>query len=102
MAVDVVKRYMEKYQYAIFDRTIYKKAPEAVFTYVHCSSVSDFLHQILGNSEIAEQISVHVNLLLSLLSVSSCRLIQPINMDYNFIEVQPKGVCFNIKKKKFE
>jgi len=93
---------MDKYNYAIFDGAIYKKAPDAFFTYVHCSSVSDFLHHILGNSEIAEQISVHMVPLVSLLSVKSCRLIKPICVDFNFIEVQPKCVCFNIKLKKFE
>ena len=100
-AVDVLKRFMKKYQYGIFDGAIYKKAPGAAFTYVHCSSVHDFLHHILGNMEIAEHIAQHVNQLTNMLSPKSSRLIEPLVMDYNFIEVLPKYHCFDISKKKF-
>ena len=101
MAVDILRRFMKKYTYGIFDGAIYKKAPGAAFTYVHCSSVYDFLHHILGNAEIAEHIAPHITQLTSMLTPKSSRLIEPISMDYNFIEVQPKFYCFDIRKKKF-
>ena len=100
-AVDVVRRYMKACKYALFDGAVYKKAPEAVFTYVYCSSVSDFIHHILGNAEVADQIASFVQPLISLLSVKSCRIIEQMVIDYNYIEVQPKFVCFNIAEKRF-
>ena len=100
-AVDVLKRYMDKFNYGLYDGSVYKKAPDAAFTYVHCSDVSDFLHYILGNEEIAESLTLHIPTLVHLLSVKSCRLIQPLVLDYNYIEVQPKFTCFNIRRKEF-
>ena len=102
VAVDVVKRYMADHDFGLFDGSVYKKAPNAVYTYVFCSSVKIFLMNLLGNPEIAEEIVCYVTTLTTLLSESSCKLISPIKMDYNFIEVLPAGTCFNITKKKFE
>ena len=102
IAVDVVRRYMSDNDFGLFDGSVYKRAPCAVFTYVFCSSVKVFLMNLLGNSEIAEEIVSYVAILTTLLSESSCKLITPIKMDYNFIEVLPPGTCFNIEKKKFE
>jgi len=102
VAVDVVKRYMQDNAFALFDGCIYKKAPEAVFTFVYCSSVKIFLLNLLGNPEIAEEIVSFVSTLTSLLSEPSCKLILPIKMDYNFVECLPVGTCFNIELKKFE
>ena len=93
---------MNQFGFGIFDGSIYKKAPDACFTYVHCSSVKDFIHHILGNLEVADQIASYVNPIINLLSQKSCKIIQPISIDYNFIEVQPRGVCFNISRKTFE
>jgi len=102
IAIDVVKRFMLQFHYGLFDGSIYKKAPEAKFTFVFCSSVSDFIHSILGNAEIADMIAAHVTQIVNLLSVNACRLIKPITIDFNFIEVLPAGTCFNIEEKKFE
>jgi len=102
VAVDVLRRYMLQFGFGLFDGSVYKKAPNAKFTFVYCSTVNIFLHHILGNPEIADHIASHVTQLVSLLSVRSCRLIKPITLDYNYIEVLPYGTCFNIEKKKFE
>ena len=50
---------------------------------------------------VADIVAIHVHTLTSLLSEPACRLIKPINIDYNFIEVE-EGYCFNIEKKVFE
>jgi len=100
-AIDVVRRYMEQYNFGIFDGSIYKKAPEAEFTFVHCSSVKDFVHYIMWNIEVADQIASHVQAIINLLSEKCCRLIKQLTIDYNFIEVLPKGTCFDIEQKKF-
>jgi len=36
------------------------------------------------------------------MAVPSSRIIKPIIIDHNFIEVQPYGTVFNIEKKVFE
>lgn len=102
MSVDVLRRYMLQFKFGLFDGSVYKKAPEAKFTYVYCSTMHDFLHHILGNAEVADHIAAHVGQLVSLLSVRSCQLIKPITIDYNFIEVLPFGTCYNIEMKRFE
>ena len=86
----------------IYDGAIYRKPTEAKFTYVFCCSVSDFVHHVLGNVEIANAIAGQVTNIIALLSVPSCRLLKPINVDHNFIEVLPHGTVFNIEKKSFE
>ena len=101
-AVDLVRRYMTKFNFGLFDGSVYKKAPESKYTYVYCSTVNDFLHYIMGNGEVAEIVAPHVSVIVNLLSAKSCRIIHPITIDYNYIEVEPAGTCFNIKKKKFE
>ena len=101
-AVDVVKRVMDKFGLGIYGGCIYRKPKEAKFTFVYCSSVFDFIHSILGNSEVADVIAGQVSNLVALLSVPSCRILKPIVIDHNFIEVQPYGTVFNIDQKKFE
>lgn len=102
IAVDVVKRYMFDNAFGLFDGSVYKKAPESVYTYVFCSSVKVFLMNLLGNMEIAEEIISFVPLIITMLAEPSCRLIKPIAIDYNFVECLPSGTCFNIEMKAFE
>ena len=99
---EAVRLYMVQFNYGIYDGSIFKKVPAAKYTYVYSSSVYDFIHFILGSPAVADQIVSHVQPLINLLSVSSCRIIKPIVIDYNFIEVTPFGTCFNIKEKRFE
>jgi hypothetical protein len=100
-AVDTVQRFMREFNYAFFDSCVYRKPPEAKYTYVFTCTVSEFIHFILGNREVAESISSHTSTLISLLSNPACRLIKPIDIDYNFIEVLPAGTLFDIAGKCF-
>ena len=101
VAVDVVRRYMQRFHYSLYDGSIYKKVPHAKYTSVFCCSISDFMHHILGNPEVADAVAHHIGQIISLLKVKSCRLIQPIKIDYNYIEVLPRGTCFDIAGKRF-
>ena len=101
-SISAIRNYMTLNDYALFDGSVYKKAPHAKFTYVFCSSVHDFVHFLLGCPEIADQIVTQVTPIISLLSVSACRIIKPLIIDYNFIEVTPFGTCFNISEKCFQ
>ena len=102
MAVDVVKRYMKQFKYALYDGAVYKMVKESKFTYIFCSTVKNFLLHILGNVEVADQISSYVGQLTNLLSENSCQLIKAIVIDTDYIECLPYGTCFNIPEKKFE
>ena len=55
---------------------------------------------LLGNFEIADTITPLITQLTSLLSEPACPLLEPIKIDYNFIEVSD-GFCFDIEGKKF-
>ena len=101
-AIDVLKRFMDHFDLGIYDGCIYRKPPEAKFTFVFCSSVSSFVHYVLGNKEIANAIAGQISNIIALLSVPSCRLLKPLEMNFNYIEVLPYGTVFNIEKKCFE
>ena len=101
-AVDVVRRYMEEMNFGLFDGSVYNKPAHSKYTYVFTSDVHTFIHHILGNAEVANAIISYVSPIINLLSQKSCRLIKPILMDYNFIEVLPMGTCFDIRNKCFE
>ena len=101
-AVDVLHHFMLSKQYALCNGSIYRKAPESCFTYVYCCGVKEFVMRSLQNSKIANVLAQHVNNVISLLSNPACRLIKPIMIDYNLIEVQPRGTCFHIAGKFFK
>ena len=91
---------MKVYLFDILLGRVYKKIPEATYTYIYCTSVKDYLLNLLGNVEVADLIASHVTQLTTLLSEPACRLIKPIEIDYNFIEVEDQylfdiaGKCF--------
>ena len=93
---------MDKFEFGLYDGAIYKKCSEAVYTYVYACTVHTFINHIMGNPEVANEIILFSSQLINLLSEKSCRLIPQLVIDYNFIEVLPKGWCFNIEQKKFE
>ena len=97
-AVDVVRRFMDKFSVVLYDGCTYRKPPGAVHTYMYSGTVHDFIHTILGNAEVAEAIAAHTATLIGLLSVPACHLIKPITVDYNFIEVLPAGTPFDIER----
>lgn len=99
--MQAVQRFMREFNYAFYDSCVYRKPSEARYTYVFTCSVSEFIHFILGNREVAESISSHTSTLISLFSNPACRLIKPIEIDYNYIEVLPAGTLFDIAGKCF-
>ena len=86
----------------VYDGYLYKLAPEAKFTFIYCCTMKDFLLSLLGNVEIADILLPFVGVITGLLSEPACRLIKPLTMDLNLIEVLPPGTCFDIKRKEFK
>lgn len=80
---------------------MYKKAPEATETYVCFRSVKDYVMHILGDTAIADVVVPCVDKVCKLLSEPSCHIIQQMRIDYDYIEVHPKGWFFNIPEKTF-
>jgi len=72
-----------------------------MYTYVYCFSIKNFLLHLMEIGEIADIVTSEYTQLLRFLSKPACRLLQPLKMDFNFIEVND-GYCFNIEEKKFE
>ena len=91
---------MKVYLFDILLGRVYKKIPEATYTYIYCTSVKDYLLNLLGNVEVADLIASHVTQLTTLLSEPACRLIKPIEIDYNFIEVEDQYL-FDIAGRRF-
>ena len=54
---------------------------------IYCTSVKNYLLNLLSNFEISDIITLHITQLTSLLSEPACWLLKPIKIDYNFIEV---------------
>ena len=54
---------------------------------------------MLRNVEVADLIALHVTQLTTLLSELTCRLIKPIEIDYNFIEVEHQYLFDNAGKR---
>ena len=101
-AVDLLKRIMKVEGYGLCSGEIYKLVSDATFTFVYCGSVKDYLLKQMGNVEHADVLAPCWQQLVALLSETSCRLIKPIIIDHNYIEVLPSGTCFNLFKKCFE
>ena len=91
---------MKSNNYGLHDECIYKKLEECEYTYIYCTSVKNYLLNLLGNFDIADTITPHITQLTSLLSEPACQLLEPTKIDYNFIEVSD-GFCFDIEGKKF-
>ena len=91
---------LKVYLFNILLGRVYKKIPEATYTYIYCTSAKDYLLNLLGNVEVADLIAPHVTQLRTLLSEPACRLIKPIEIDYNFIEVEHQCL-FEIAGKRF-
>ena len=91
---------LKVYLFNILLGRIYKKIPEATYTYIYCTSVKNYLLNLPGNVEAANLIAPHVIQLTTLLSEPAFRLIKPIENDYNFIEVEHQYL-FDVAGKRF-
>ena len=91
---------MKVYLFDILLGRVYKKIPEATYTYIYCTSVKDYLLNLLGNIEVTDLTAPHVTQLTTLLLESPCRAIKPIKIGYNFKEVEDEYL-FDVAAKHF-
>ena len=100
-AVGLIERVMNDLDYQSHVGEVYRKVPQAKFTFVRSSSMNDFVHALLSNPKMAEVIAPQISSVISILSNSGCQIIRQIEFDYNLLEVKPQGCCFNIELKTF-
>ena len=70
-AVDVIRLVMEENSFSIRDGLIHKKAPEAVYTYIYCSTVKEYLLGLLEHVEIADVVAPHLMQITVLLRINA-------------------------------
>ena len=99
-SINLIRRVMKSNNDGLHDGCIYKKLEECEYIYIYCTSAKNYLLNLLDNFVIADIITPHLTQLTSLLSEPASRLLEPIKVDYSFIEVSD-GFCFDIKGKKF-
>ena len=99
-SVDLIRRAMKNNNYGLRDGCIYKKLEECEYTCIYCTSLKNYLSNLLGNFEIADIITPHITQLTRPLCKPTCWLLEPIKIDFNFVEVSD-GFCFDTEGKKF-
>ena len=102
IAAEFLSRVMKDKGYALYRGKIHKRPPEAVYTFLPCCTVEKFLNIVVKNAHIANVIIPVFCTLSNLLSNPHCQLIPQLVIDYNYVEVLPRGRCFNIQRKCFQ
>ena len=80
---------------------MFRKFPEGKFSFTRCCSVAEFVHASLTIGKIANILAAQVTNVINILSHPGCQIIRQLKFNYNLIEVEPTGVCFDIAAKKF-
>ncbi len=63
--------------------------------------MTEFLHSLLCNTQLANVFTSVLHPVASILSFKGCKIIRQIEIDYDLVEVKPYGVCFSFSKKSF-
>ena len=82
--------------------SFFLQIPRAKYTYLHSCDVETYLMALMKDMAIANTLAPVWKSLAGLMSHPGCQIISQIKIDLNFIEVLPRGRCFNIEKKCFE
>ena len=92
---------MEEQNCALFQGCVYKLAPMSTTTFTFYKTAKDYVMSILGNMMIADVVAGQANQISSLLSEPECTSLTQMKIDFDYIEVLPKGWFFKIDEKKF-
>lgn len=101
-AIALVKRIMVDQGCAMYDGEVYKKVRDGKFTFIMYKSLSSYVMGLLSDVKVADVLVPHIKQIIDLLSDPECGMVKQLVIDFNFIECQPFGYCFNIEKKCFE
>ena len=100
-SIKVIHCCMNEKGYTLHKGIIYSKVPEAKYTYIMCCTVATFLDSIVKNPSFTEIVEPNPKKLEELLTRRGCQIIPQIEINYDYIEVNPFGVCFSIAYKCF-
>ena len=95
-----IEKVMTICHHAIYRSNVYAKPDEAALTFVRMTDVSSYLHRLLGNETLRDNILRHFAPIEKFLSHPACEIIQQIKFDLDLIEVS-NGYCFSIKSRSF-
>ena len=95
-----IEKCMKICHHALYRSEVYTKPEGASFTFVIMMDVSSYLHKLLANELLRDQLITHFQTVEKILSHPACEIIQQIKFDVNLIEVS-NGYCFSIKSRKF-
>ena len=95
-----IEKCMKICHHALYRSEVYTKPEGASFTFVMMMDVSSYLHKLLANELLRDQLITHFQTVEKILSHPACEIIQQIKFDVNLIEVS-NGYCFSIKSRRF-
>ena len=78
---------MTKTHYGLRKGEIYRKLLETTYTYVYCSSIRNYVVSLMNDIRIADVIGPIYNQVISWMSEPLFKNKNPIEIDYNYIEV---------------
>ena len=88
--------------HVLYKGDLYGILPGSQYTYMYMMDIDTYLHKIMANDNLREDLMKHGDCIASLLKLPGCDLIKQIEFDFDLIEVMlPCGTCFRILKRKF-
>ena len=95
-----IEKVMTICHHAIYRSDVYAKPDEASVTFIRMTDVATYLHRLLGNESLRDNMLRHFASIQKFLSHPACEIIQQIKFDLDLIEVA-NGYCFSIKTRSF-
>ena len=91
---------MKALGHALYKGDLYGIPPR--YTYVYMMNIQTYLHKMMTNVNLREDLVKHGDRIASLLKHPACELIKQIGFDFDLIEVMlPCGTCFRTSERKF-
>ena len=88
--------------HVLYKGDLYGIPPGSRYTYIYMMDIDTYLHKMMANDNLREDLVKHGDCIASLLKLPACDLIKQIEFDFDLIEVMvPCGTCFRILKRKF-
>ena len=87
--IDIVNRAMRLEDYRLHRGKIYSKVPESKYSFINPFSIAAFLDTFVANPNFTDVLVPNLKRLQELLSRSTCKLINHIEIDYNLTDVKP-------------
>ena len=88
--------------HALYKGDLYGIPSGSRYTYVYMMDIDTYLHKMMANDKLREDLVKHGERIATLLKHPACQLIKQIEFDFDPIEVMlPCGTCCRISERKF-